>query len=768
MTNSTPDSSKPDHYPIRPYARLLTMLGEQLIKNERIALAEIVKNSYDADASWVVISFQGFGPNFEMGKESKILIEDDGYGMTDEIIKKHWLNPATPGKKIIKGINDTNSKGRKIQGEKGIGRFAILKLGKKAEIVTRPKGSDEEWIVDFDFLKYDDDFLTEDGNEKELFLSDLAIKVTKRSAETIVPHSLKFASDKNRLPHGTRIEISGLKGFWSASKIEAVYKDLSRLQSLYHEHLTKDDLVNQPVGNKSKDAAEETSNVFNFYIYLNDIEQNLRDKYINSLERLLKTSSVLKIEKGRFEPEELQFNFDLDGSPVKLSLRDPNVQALNIFKEYFGAKKGESPLNSYGTSCGPFEFGFYIFDFNATIPSIYALNDEEKAIIKSHRIYLYRDGIRVYPYGDQENDWLRIDAIRGTKSASALFSNDQVVGFLKITQKENPELKDQTNREGLLDTGKPHDDFIKLIQIFLSYQRAHAYAYYLEKNKDKKVVSVYKTEQVKSDLEAAKVAVKDNKTAAALITAAEKNYQSERNYLVQRAETTEDLAAVGMSVETASHDIQSMMGRAMSMIDSVIKKVQNSNIDFGKLFTDLSSIRGMISFIEDQLKDIQLLFKSSKQRRRNIRVLEIVEKVQRIYQNLLDKEKVELEIISIGQPLVAKTTDAVLLQVLLNLFDNAIYWLDVVDVKPKKIEIRLDGESNTLFFSDNGPGIKSEDANFIFEPFFSGKGQAGRGLGLYIARQLLERHEYWIDLADLKANKFLSGANFVVSFMKEK
>ena len=71
-----------------------------------------------------------------------------------------------------------------------------------------------------------------------------------------------------------------------------------------------------------------------------------------------------------------------------------------------------------------------------------------------------------------------------------------------------------------------------------------------------------------------------------------------------------------------------------------------------------------------------------------------------------------------------------------------------------------------MIFSDNGPGIKPDDAPFIFEPFYSGRGEEGRGLGLYIARQLLERHEYSIDLADLKRHKPLPGANFVVSFGK--
>ena len=90
---------------IRPYARLITMLGDQLIKNERIALVELIKNAYDADAEWVKVSFLNFNDDFTVNSDSKIVIEDDGNGMNEDIIKKHWLNPATPEKKKRKNNN---------------------------------------------------------------------------------------------------------------------------------------------------------------------------------------------------------------------------------------------------------------------------------------------------------------------------------------------------------------------------------------------------------------------------------------------------------------------------------------------------------------------------------------------------------------------------------------------------------------------------------------------------------------------------------------
>ena len=116
---------------VRPYARLLTMLGEQLIKNDRIALVELIKNSYDADATVVEIDFLDFTTSFASNRDSRIAIVDNGEGMTEDIIRNHWLNPATPLKQDAKRGEPRSPGGRVVQGEKGIGRFAMFKLGSR-------------------------------------------------------------------------------------------------------------------------------------------------------------------------------------------------------------------------------------------------------------------------------------------------------------------------------------------------------------------------------------------------------------------------------------------------------------------------------------------------------------------------------------------------------------------------------------------------------------------------------------------------------------
>ena len=742
--------SDPKYLKIRPYARLLTMLGEQLIRNERIALIELIKNSYDADSPWVKISFVAFGKNYKITPSSKIIIEDSGHGMAADIIEKHWLNPATPEKKLRKKKKRKTPSGRVIQGDKGIGRFAVLKLGRKIKIITRATGENDEHVIDYDFSEYDDDFLTEKGKAKELFIDDLKVSLLPRKPEVIVKSKISLGSRKlNRLPQGTRIEISDLKGSWSEKKVSDVYRDISRLESIFSQRINN-----------------EAGKWFEVRIYKDDTPLKFHEEYLEKLQFLFDERSVFRIENGIYDENKQEFRFVLDGTPKVLKLTDPKITGLNVFADRFG--KGGKELKHRKTDCGAFNFGFFIFDFaTSNVPAKYLLDKNDRGIIRDHRIYLYRDGIRVYPYGEPEDDWLGIDIHRGTISAAQFLSNDQVVGYVNITQHENPKLKDKTNREGLIEEGNSTDDFIALLRTILRYIREYEFKKYRLGIQRKDAHDIFRTEQVQKEFDKLSEACKDNKKALKLISKAEKAYKTERQYLVQRAETTEDLAGVGLAVETTSHDIMAIMEKAMISIDGLIRDALHNDLDRDELIKEIQSLRGMLSFIEAQLKDIQLLFKSSKQRRKNIKIKEIIEKVERIYRRLLKREGVELIIKELGSPLVAKTTDAVLLQLLLNLFDNAVYWLQQTSKKGKQIEILMDGNKKQMVFSDNGPGVDKEYAAYIFEPFFSGKGEEGRGLGLYIARQLLERNDYSIELAELKSEKVLTGANFVVSFVTE-
>ena len=729
---------KPRKLSIRPYARLLTMLGEQLIRNEKIALVELIKNSYDADADWVEVRFEDFNDDMSANKDSKIVITDDGHGMTPEVIESSWMNPATPRKYNEKeeGKRKTLEKGRIIQGEKGIGRFAILKLGKIITIASKVKDSELESVLKYDFAKFDDDFVLEDGEKKEIFLHDIQIDYLESVSPGLV-----------RTSQGTVIEIRNLKGVWSQNLVREILKDVFSLTD--------------PVSRITK---RKPSDSFEISIFCNGERQVVIDDDAEKLKTLIEDKSVLKI-RGEFDSEKNAFIYsEHKKSRKNIKLNDPKIRGLWIWRQHYGNKK-DNQKREYG--CGSFNFHFHIFDFSLGKSGKHQLNREERRILKKHRIYLYRDGVRVYPYGDSDDDWLKIDVHRGIGKAGDFFSNDQIVGWIDISQEQNPALRDKTNREGLIEKGAAVSDFIFLIQTFLSYIRQYPYSRYQERKKNRNVTEIVRDKVVAnhlSDLKA-RLIEKEYKKEAREVSRIEKEYKRERDYLVQRAEITEDLAGVGLSVEMASHDIMLMMNRANSIVKELARSSRNSVDE--KVQKKVDMLVGVLAQITESMRDVQSLFKSARRRKKAIKIEPILDKISELYENLLEERDIGYEkVVSRGSPLVADTTDGVVMQVLINLFDNASYWLDTVDGEDREICVTLDGTAGELIFSDSGPGIDKEDQPYIFEPFYSGKGQEGRGLGLYIARQLLERHDYDISVAG-DNQEMLPGANFAVSFVRE-
>ena len=395
------------------------------------------------------------------------------------------------------------------------------------------------------------------------------------------------------------------------------------------------------------------------------------------------------------------------------------------------------------------------------------MNNEQKDLVKEHRVYLLRDGIRVQPYGEPTDDWLMIDMDRGTISASSNFSNDQIVGRVNITKANNTHLKDKTNREGLIDDGYFTQDFICVIKTLLAYLRKTAYKHYQESQKEKDSIEKQRKDAVKKAIETLAEQFSDIKTASTLITQLKSSYENEKRYLLERAERTESLAAVGLSVETTSHDIMLMMNRGLDALSKLMKDSMSDNFDPSALPGELQKLYGIFSYVGNQLQDMQQLFVSAKQRKKRIRVKDLLDKVIRLYSNIMNRNGIEVKVDIIGSPLVAVCTDADLLQLLINLFDNSVFWLTVTGKPKKNILVTLDGNSQQMLFSDDGCGILEDDAPYIFDAFYSGKGEEGKGLGLYISKKAMERNDYTIRLAEFSDEKKLSGANFVIPFVKQ-
>lgn len=186
---------------LRPRARIIRTIGRDLISNEVVALVELIKNAYDADANKVRIVFEEpLQPS-----QGGLLIEDDGVGMDLSIIKQAWFEPAT----VSKTRNTKSDAGRRVTGEKGIGRFAAARIAQAMEMESLAKGRKRIVRVRFDWGRF---------NDENLYLD----QVKCRWEEAPAPKGRK---------HGTTLHLTGLNDVWDADSFRRIRGELSRLVS---------------------------------------------------------------------------------------------------------------------------------------------------------------------------------------------------------------------------------------------------------------------------------------------------------------------------------------------------------------------------------------------------------------------------------------------------------------------------------------------------------------------------------------------------------
>ncbi|RZK38344.1 MAG: hypothetical protein EOO61_08055, partial [Hymenobacter sp.] len=187
--------------------------------------------------------------------------------------------------------------------------------------------------------------------------------------------------------------------------------------------------------------------------------------------------------------------------------------------------------------------------------------------------------------------------------------------------------------------------------------------------------------------------------------------------------------------------------------DGALTKKLNELIDELKLNVDI---------VYNEMQVIQPLFRISRRTEVTVDVRDVAEKTLRYFRHELALG-IKATVESIGVPLQIDTTQGTLLQILINLVDNAIYWLREKGGKQKELLIRINGDNKTILISDNGIGVSEDLSDVVFESFFSRK-ESGRGLGLFITRELLARLGASIRLVYEESERALTGANFLIQF----
>ncbi len=733
--------------PFRPYARLMNLLGDQLITDKIVAVIEILKNAYDADSPTAEVRFcntANFGrkdlPDEEM---PYIEIKDQGCGMTLQTIKDVWMRPATPDKLDKKVRKESlTPKGRVIQGEKGIGRFAIHKLGGKIELYTKARGENEVKL-EMDFSEYDPEDINLFNQEKVLshkLLEDVNNTWYVNSpAEEILDDS------------GTSIKIYRLREQWRENDFNVLYKNIQRMMP--------------PIDKNAAALGVEVKRDFDVQMYVNGESRNVAETttFGNVIDRAQYRIFGTVDDEGRidFKYESDSPQRSLEGVFNLLDRDEASAKGYGLQGNKWFTEKDKI----HSPNCGGFKFSFYAFDLNN--PDRMRLTKDVKKFIKDNFVYVLRDGVRVYPYGEKGIDWLNLDKLRSTYRAGQFVSYNDLTGFVYISQAENPLLKDASNRQGIVNTDGAYDDFTALVTAVTEVFNVEMKIDKSKNEIEKKRLSVQSKKILTDSFDDLKKSLTKINDMSALTTAKKfvKTYSNYMATLEDRVKTVEDLAGLGMAVEKSSHDSLRLLLLMRENVKSVISKIKIGSVEKDELISSLKDVDEGLSLVYDDMQMIQPLFKIQRKAIKKVSVLDCIKKVARYFRYEIDG-KIETNIKDIKTDFTVTTNIGLILQVIINLVDNAVYWVNQTKSIDKKLYFELNPTERTLIVADNGNGVRKDIVELIFQEFVSMKSN-GRGLGLYIARELLTRINAEISVLENEEDKVLTGANFIIKFDAE-
>jgi signal transduction histidine kinase len=648
-----------------PRARLLKLLGGELIRDDVMAIVELVKNAHDADASMATLSF-----NATRDGSGEILVEDDGKGMTLDDFLTGWMQPAGSLKRK-KEFHYTDS-GRRVLGEKGVGRFAVDRLGRYVELISRAVGEENEIVASFDWDAFDD------GDRA---LSEITSTWRERQPERFTGGS------------GTLLRISGLRSHWTQRNFRKLSSRLKRLIS--------------PFGNGNGFKIRVTSD--EFPDYSGAMESQFLEKAPYRIVAKFDGKDTIHYQIGEKEP----FSTPWEGSS------DPQ--------------------------CGPAKLTLHCFDLDSEgLASVGTGVDVRAWLREWSGVNIYRDGFRVLPYGEPDDDWLRLDQRRVNNPVVCL-SNNQVCGFFEISADGNTELNDQTNRGGLQENDAFQDLRTLALDVFrvieaerqairnpgepvngkildlgdpdLFSSRGLLDLLTIDKEMDGNLKSVLEP-RFKAIREEVKKA--EHRTTAAL-----------DSYL--------DLSGLGQTATFMGHALENHLRGIKKNLKPVMRRAN----DVESLETE--GIPYQIQNMVDELSAaVEILSRGTSNNRQKITRVDLVREINSFVistSHMLVRSGVFLSIDDrtpgIARVLIYRDS---LEQVLYALLSNS---LDAFNDEQKKKEIRIvigqhGNDAHRLIFEDNGTGINDSNMGQIFQSGFSSK-ENSRGMGLTVARNLMKR-----------------------------
>lgn len=709
--------------PFQFSGKMAKLLGQESVSSEVAALFELVKNAYDADAPIVFIRFKNFGKKSE--EKPIIEIEDSGTGMTLNEIYTNWMIIGT----YSKDKNQITKKGRRVVGNKGIGRFATEKLASRTKIISKPESSDEEVEVEINWKNY----------EKE--------DITFNDVKNIIRVN---PNRKNKSQTGIKIILEDLRdpSIWSVEKIKTLKRNISTIIP-------------------PKELASVLRDSFSVKVVAPDFEAYV-DEDIPSI--LFEHAPFKLISTISENDSTVIVNLYKKGQKV---ISDKHIEL-----------KGKLPSQEIWKSFGKCKMTVYFYprssrfeDWDRWYRTKMKFSDISDHIDDLTGIKLYRDGFWVRPYGEKNNDWLNLEGAR--VQANLKVGNSQVIGFIETSKDLNPNIIDTTTRERVVE-----NVYFESLQKFANKSIDVLSRFRIDENKDLKESRTKMEYQNQLLLETDFLSKLVNKSAVSKenkseivkslkkIESSMKKFEKEKNNeffdLEKETRTYRNLASLGISSATTSHEIKNIMTLVGEILKSMKKKIQEKPVNREQLEEDRIKIKEQMKVIRQFLAlvgqyvtnikdDFEELHEKSK-----LSINEILNNMS-ISLNAILKDK-DISIVSKVYPedLTVFMNKADFFSLTLNLLTNSIKALGIDSKqKDKQIQITVFQEAYDLkmLFSNNGPSIKDEEKNEIFKMFVTNY-EEGTGLGLPIVREIVDEYKGKIIVSN--EPEFTPGATFEI------
>lgn len=754
--------------PFRISSGLKNIIGKELITDELIAVFELVKNSFDANATLVEIIFE----HPTDPKTGKIVIRDNGKGMNVADLKDKWLFVAYSAKREGTENDDYRNRirvNRYFAGAKGIGRFSCDRLGRKlllSSVKDEKKSKIETLQVNWE------DFERDAKNE---FINVTTILETKEA-------SSKF---------GTTLEISGLRDIWDRERLLKLKKSLAKLINPSQGNDNGNFRI-KLVAESERDADQEQTSPLdqvNGFV-TNDLFENLK----------IKTTS-LKVQVSE------------DGKQIESTLDDRGDRIYTLIE-----KNPFSRLRN--VSC-------HLFQLNRSAKVSFNRAMGLPAV-EYGSIFLYKNGFRIYPFGEQYEDTFGIDR-RKQQGYNRFLGTRDLIGRIEING-PNEELRETSSRDRGLEKTDTYDE---LVSFFYDYvlRRLENYVVGVIKWGDPKLDDATKT-VIRPELWAKDVKIEILEIITGFIKSDDViSIEYDKNFLkiidekqdksVERIvknisrigarsnnpTIVKEAARIGKAVSQVRDDAKKDRTRADKAEDTLKYVIGQNNFLKNEISDDTKSLESILHHIgltTSLMKmDINSLVKAINQESAKDKLLAIVNRISvdsqkitsftkyfkkvnfNVHSNRVEKDIVafineyvenvyklrrdlknnrELLDIKIVTPakaeFIMKFNPIEMVIILDNLISNSAR----DETEAKHIELTWDMPTKgaiRLLFRDDGKGIKKEYLPHIYDFGFT-TSRTGSGLGLYHVRELLKKAK-----ASIEANTEVPrGVEFELTFTK--